>query len=435
MHHPKKQLQNLLPELRSEEVQEILTQVPHSILQYGNTLLLLLFILLFSISFFVKYPDIISAHAVLTSQIPPQKEYAQTTGKLESILVYDNEYVKPNQILAIIENTANHEDILFLQNLIDTLKIDYKSFIFPLEQLPTMNLGELETDFALFENAYIQYQLNKNLQPFSNEANANTYTIRELQNQLSNLENQKTIHEKELHFKQIDLERQKSLFDRGVIAAQEYEHKQLEYLQAERSLKNMSNSISITRDAISSANKTYKGTEIYRTKEEIVLLKNVIQSFHILKERIKDWELKYVLKSELEGNVTFLKVWSENQSVNQGDLVCTIVPSHQKQYVAKLKTPAFNSGKIKVGQLVHLKLDNYPETEFGMLQGEVQNISLTPDHEGLYIIDVKLPSQLITSYHKEIKFQQEMTATAEIITEDLVLIERLFYSFIKLGQR
>jgi multidrug resistance efflux pump len=252
---------------------------------------------------------------------------------------------------------------------------------------------------------------------------------------LSNLENQKTIHEKELHFKQTDLERQKSLFDRGVIAAQEYEYKQLEYLQAERSLKNMSNSISITREAISSAHKTHKGTEIHRTKEEIVLLKNVIQSYHILKERLKDWELKYVLKSELEGNVTFLKVWSENQSVNQGDLVCTIVPSHQKQYVAKLKTPAFNSGKIKVGQLVHLKLDNYPETEFGMLQGEVQNISLTPDHEGLYIIDVKLPSQLITSYHKEIKFQQEMTATAEIITEDLVLIERLFYSFIKLGQR
>jgi hypothetical protein len=80
----------------------------------------------------------------------------------------------------LLKIRQTHEDILYLQNLIDTLKIDYKSFIFPLEQLPTMNLGELETDFALFENAYVQYQLNKNLQPFSNEANANTYTIREL---------------------------------------------------------------------------------------------------------------------------------------------------------------------------------------------------------------------------------------------------------------
>ncbi|MEM9548782.1 MAG: HlyD family secretion protein, partial [Bacteroidota bacterium] len=36
---------------------------------------------------------------------------------------------------------------------------------------------------------------------------------------------------------------------------------------------------------------------------------------------------------------------------------------------------------------------------------------------------------LITSYKQEIEFRQEMSGTAEIITEDLRLIERFFYQF------
>ena len=50
-----------------------------------------------------------------------------------------------------------------------------------------------------------------------------------------------------------------------------------------------------------------------------------------------------------------------------------------------------------------------------------------PDSEGFYLIDVDLPSKLITSYNKEIAFKQEMRGATEIITEDLRLIDRFFY--------
>ncbi|OXA93985.1 hypothetical protein [Flavobacterium hercynium] len=64
-----------------------------------------------------------------------------------------------------------------------------------------------------------------------------------------------------------------------------------------------------------------------------------------------------------------------------------------------------------------------------MLSGKIKNISLTPDKEGNLWIDVTLPKKLETSYHKIIPFQQEMSGNAEIITEDLRLIERLLYQF------
>jgi multidrug efflux pump subunit AcrA (membrane-fusion protein) len=422
--------------LRSEEVQDILTSVPNWMIRWGSVLFLFLIMLLLAISWFVKYPDIIVSEVIVTTQIPPQKEYAKSTGKLHNILVKDNEIVNENTILAVMENTADYKDVIILQSVLDTIKVSHnKTFNFPTHKLPILFLGDMESDFALFENAYMQYRLNIELQPFANDAIANKITSAELKRRLINLKSQKQLQSKELNFKKKDLERTKTLFDRGVISAQEYESKQLQYLQTKRNYKTMSMSISQLREAISNAKRTTKDTEISKTKEEMILLKNVIQSLNQLKKSIKNWEMRYVLKSDIKGKVSFLNVWNENQTVNQGDLVFTIIPTENSTFIAKLKTPSRNSGKIKIGQKVNIKLENYPDYEFGMLQGTVKNMSLLPNKDGLYLIDVTLPKKLITSYNKTIAFKQEMRGTAEIITEDLRLIERFFYQFRKVLDR
>ncbi|WP_460220030.1 HlyD family secretion protein [Psychroserpens sp. MEBiC05023] len=415
--------------LRSEEVQEILTRVPHWMIRWGNVLFLSLILLLLFISWFVKYPDIISSKALLTTLVPPQKEYAKTTGKLSAVLVTDNEKVTSSQPLAIIENTSNYNDVFKLKRIIDTITINNKTFNFPVDSIPVLFLGNIDAQFALFENNYIQYILNKELQPFSNESIANRYSISELNRRLQSLKSQKEINRTELEFKNKDLLRNKALFEKGVISAQAYENKQLEYAQAERNYKNFESSISQIREGLSNARRTNKGTEINRIKEEMILLKNVIQSFNQLKKAIKDWEQQYVLSSDIDGKVSFLNFYSINQTVNQGDLVFTIIPKEYSSYIAKLTTPSQNFGKVKLGQKVNIKLENYPEAEFGVLIGEIQHVSVIPDDEGNYVVDVLLPEELITSYNKKIDFKQEMRGSAEIITEDLRLIERFFYQF------
>ena len=416
-------------DLRSEEVQEILSKVPHWMIRWGNVLFLVLIILLLFLSWLVKYPDIIASEALITTKIPPQKEYAKITGKLEAILIKDNQEVSGGQRLAILENTANYKDVFKLKSIIDTITLNRQYFKFPIDSLPLLFLGNIESQYALFENSYIQYQLNKELKPYSNEAVANRYSISELNRRLRSLQSQKEINKTELDFKKKDLQRHVLLFDKGIISAQDFENKQLEAAQAERNYKNFESSISQIREGISNAKQTSKGTEINRVKEEMVLLKNVIQSFNQLKKAIRDWEYQYVLQSNINGKVSFLNFWNSNQTVNQGDLVFTIIPSGNSSFIAKLKAPGQNSGKIKIGQKVNLKIENYPDREFGVLNGVVKNISIVPDINGLYVIDVELPKVLVTSYGKTIDFKQEMRGSAEIITEDLRLIERFFYQF------
>ncbi|WP_317163813.1 HlyD family secretion protein [Flavobacterium ichthyis] len=139
--------------------------------------------------------------------------------------------------------------------------------------------------------------------------------------------------------------------------------------------------------------------------------------------------MAYVLKSSIKGNVSFLQIWTENQTINAVDNVFTIIPSEEDSFIGKVKAKAQNSGKIKENQDVNIRLANYPDREFGVIKGKVKSISLTPDKGGNILIDVSLPNKLKTSYNKNIAFQQEMTGTADIVTEDLRLIERLLYQF------
>jgi multidrug resistance efflux pump len=413
--------------IRSEEVQEILTAVPNWMIRWGNTIIFIFILGILLITWFIKYPDIIPSEAMLTTKIPPQKEFARISGKIDTILVSDNQKISEGTPLVIIENTANYKDVFFLKSILDTIKPDMTIFQFPIDEIPILFLGEIEAEYAVFENTYLEYKLNKKLQPYSNEAIANNVTISELKIRLFSLQSQKKLNETELSFQKDDVERHKLLYEKGVISLQEYERKQASYLQAVRNYESLDASISQIREAIGNANKIAVGTSITKIKEEIGQLKSVIQAFNQLKKTVKEWEMKYVLSSNINGTVSFFNIWNENQSVTAGDLVVTILPENNNQFIAKLKTPSQNSGKIKKGQKVRINLDNYPEKEFGSLEGIISSVSIIPNKEGFYLIDVDLPEKLITSYQNEINFKQEMQGSAEIITQDLRLFERFFY--------
>lgn len=414
-------------ELRSEEVQEILTRAPNWMIRWGSALFLALIILLLAISWFLKYPDIIASQAIITTQVPPQKEIAKSSGRFSAILIEDREQVYKGQTLAVIENTAHYEDVFKLKSIVDTISLQSDSFSFPFESIPVLFLGDIESEYALFENNYNQYDLNRKYDPFSSRKSANRIAISENKVRLQNAEAQLENDKLNLKYAKKDLERSRELFRKGVDAPVDMERKEQEYLQAENNFKSQKAALSQLRESVSGARNASDGTDYDSRREEISLFNGVIQSFDQLKRSIRDWELRYTLTSKLDGEVSFLDFWSENQTVNAGDVVFTIIPKDGSEYVAKLKTPAQNSGKIKVGQDVIIRVDNYPDTEFGTLEGKIEKISVIADEDGMYAIDVSLPETLITTFDKEIDFQQEMRGTGDIVTEDLRLIERFFY--------
>ena len=414
-------------QIRSEEVQEILTAVPNWMIRWGNTLILFLLLLFLLMSYFIKYPDVIPTKIVVTTQVPPEKIIAKSSGKFDAFLVKEGGSVKAYQPLAVIENSAKYQDVLYLKSIVDTLTTDYTNFKFPIKKMPLLFLGDVESAYAVFESNYTEYYLYKKLEPYKNDFSANRMSVTETKRRLQILIHQKDIYKKEIQYKKKDLERNRTLFQKGILSKREIEQKELDFLREQRAFQNLQSSISNLREGISNSNHSLKGNEIKKIQEENRMLKQVIQSFNQLKKAIKDWEIRYVLQPTINGKVSLLDVYNETQSVRGGDLVFTIIPDKFGGYIGKIKAPVHNSGKIKIGQRVNIKLSNYPSEEFGMLQGTIKNISLISDKDGNYLIDVNLPNDLETTYHKKLLFKQEMQGTAEIITEDLRLIERFFY--------
>ena len=416
----------------SEEVRDVLSDPPKAILKWGNTFLLIFIIILFLLSWYIKYPDIVSSQILITTNIPPEKIIAKTTGKIETILVMDKAMVQENTPLAIIQNTANYKDVFLLKKLLEKHP---KGINFNFKLIENAQLGDIESAYSTFHAAYIANELNTDLQPYKVEGTAQNSESVQIRARLAILQQQKSLNESELLLQKSDVNRYETLFNKGVISAQDFENKKLGYLQAEKSYRSLLSTISQLKSNLIDNSKNSKSTKINGTKEDINLESSKIQAFYLLKKVIKDWELAYVLQSSFVGKVSFLQIWTANQTITTGDAIFAVIPTVEKGYIGKLKAPALNSGKIQVGQEVNIRLTNFPDSQYGMLNGKIKNISLTPDKDGNLWIDVRLPKTLVTSYNKKIPFQQEMSGSAEIITEDLRLTERLLYQFREVFKR
>jgi len=69
-----------------------------------------------------------------------------------------------------------------------------------------------------------------------------------------------------------------------------------------------------------------------------------------------------------------------------------------------------------------------------MVRGIVRTKSLVPSGDS-YIIEIELPDGLRTLYNKQLEFTQNMQGTAEIITEDMSLLQKIVDPFVTLFQK
>jgi len=413
--------------LRSEEVQEILGTPPSWIVRWGITLVFAFVCILIALSFIINYPDFVSAKVLITTKNPTEKVVARSSGQIESFFVKNGDSVTKGEELAVIKNISNYGDLSLLMQIVDTINLVENGFQFPMETTSALTLGDIESSYLEFEKSYLEFTLLKELFPYESRLSGNKISLEEVRSQLSEQMEQKKILEEELNLKQIEYDRYKVLFQKGVISQQEFESKGLDFLQAKKSMNSTVISISQMREALSSANQDLRATYINKELEHARTRKNLLHSFNALKKAINDWRYQYVLSASIDGVVSFNEFWGTNQQVTEGDVVFTILPKKKSDFVGRLTIASQNAGKINVGQKVLIKLDNFPYQQFGMLIGIVENISISPDTQGNYVVYISLKDGMKTSYNQKIDFKQEMLGTAEIITEDLSLAERLFY--------
>jgi len=418
-------------ELRSESVQDILTQPPHWMIRWGNTIIFIILLLILGMSYVIKYPEFIPAPIVVTSQNPPEKLEARINSKIEKIFIKDHQEVKKNQVLMVMQSAANYKDILELKKLVDSISPNQLGS-FPVHQSSHFKLGELQGDYNNFAKAFQDEELFTRLQPYAPESLAANQSLSEYRMRILTMKQQKSLEQAKYEITKKSYQRSQELFNQGVIAAMELENEKIKYLQAQQNLENINISLSQMEESISNLNRTKSGTVINTEKDKITYSSQTLQLFEQLRKSLKQWEQNYLVISSTDGVASFQQFFGENQFVKTGDAILSILPKNKDKLVGRMSVPATNSGKIAQGEKVLIKLDNYRFQEYGIVEGRVQNISLSSDDKGNYYVDVILPKGLKTSYNKTLVFDKELRGSVEIVTQDLRLIERFFYQIRKL---
>ena len=146
----------------------------------------------------------------------------------------------------------------------------------------------------------------------------------------------------------------------------------------------------------------------------------------MLRVAMGQWKEKFLIESPVAGVVTFTSFWSENQVINAGEILATVIPDDPSRVIVRAKIPVSGSGKVKPGQEVNIKLSGYPYMQYGVIKGRIYSISMVPAGD-VYIAEIELLNGMRSTYNREIGFINDMTGTADIITEN----SRLIYRFIK----
>jgi len=412
-------------ELKSEEFQEVLGAVPPWILRWGITILAIVVVILLTGSAIIKYPDVIPAQIVLTGSTPPAIVVAHASGKLKELYVTDNQDVKTGDYLAVIDNPANTKDVLLLKNYLDTLLTPYLS---PIWRGAGGEVGSLQQLYTSFSTTLFEYTEYKRLLYYPQKKTMTLERIAQYEKQYKTLQNQQRITEEQFMIAQKQYRRDSLLNKKGVLSDEEFETTENAFLQSRASCENMRSNLNNMQIQIGQLKESLLDTEEQGT-EKLNSLQSQLQSLvSQLKTGIEDWELNYVLQAPIDGKITFSKYWIENQNVSMGEEVFTVVPDSSYTIIGKASLPVARSGKVKAGQKVNIHIDNFPENEYGILRGTVQHISLTPAQIGTtayYSVEITLPKGLITTYKKELPYLANMQGQADIITEDLSLLERL----------
>lgn len=411
-------------QLRSEEVQEILSRPPHWLVRWGISVICSLIVLCFAGSFFFYYPDIIQSEITVTTQNPPAWLIARSTGVLKEKYKQDKSPVKKGELIAVLENPARTEDVLRLEKLIAHGGTISDSTLIGIELPSGLSLGMIQSTYSALQKVVSDYRNFVSLNLYGRKINATRLERQSYGGYMEQIRSQVTLSRKAAELAEKDYEREKLLYEKRLSSLVALEEAERKLLSARQATGQLTTGVSTANIEAAKLESNLAELTLQQQQEAARLQTELRSAWNDLRVAVANWEQTYVLRSPSEGILSFNEVWKENQNVNSGDKVFSVVSASPGRIIGRVRIPAEGAGKVKPGQRVNIKVDGFPYMEYGYLTGKIEAMSLLSNQDK-YSATVTIPHPLETSYHKRLPFKGELTGSAEIITDELSLAQRI----------
>lgn len=424
----------------SEEVHSILGRTPSWVVRWGITIIFCIFSGVIIGCYFIKYPQTVTAPILITTINPPSDLTARYDGLLDTVCVANGDVVHAGEVIALFATAAHYQDINKLEHLLhesDTLS--YSLLVHSTWLDKNYVLGELQsmwTDFLRQCRDYrhyldINYSGRKQVL-LEDQIAKNTKYYEQLQKQSSLLA-------ADLEYGRRALKRDSLLFSEAVISEADYETRVQNYLSKQNTKAGFDASLISTELSILQKQQQLVELTLDAANEQAEYERGLEQSRQQLLAQIAQWREQYVIISPTEGRVSLQRYWSCHQHVSAGEIIASVVPEGKLSVIGRMQVPSASFGKVQIGQRVLVKLKGFPYMEFGVLHGKVHSISEVPEQHQtesgtsiLYTVEVQFPSNLLTTYHRELPLIQQMDGSGEIVTKEMRLIEQFIHPIVSL---
>lgn len=374
------------------------------------------FIFFIVASIIIPSPDILTAEAKVSSSNPPVVLKNAVPGRL---MICDNPIpgpVHPGDYLAVIGGAGNWRDIRALKTAV------INSTTVP----DTLSLGDVSSLYYSYRDAV---KLLERLKSKDNEyiQRCNYYTQRAEsdEKELSNLFQSLKHNREQLAIRMRQFEADSLLFSQAAILETEYYSSLLTLLNTRQQLISTQNNINAKRRSIED-NRYQAETTKKDYLNQVNDTQNLLNASRgELLSQIENWEEHYVLLARSEGFSEWASSLSEGEYLQTGTPVFNIIHKGSR-YSATAVLPATGAGKAAPGQRVRMKIDAYPYTEYGMLEGTVRTVNLNT-LENNYLVQIDLINGIRSTTGKEFTFAETLYGRAEIITRKRKLISKIFF--------
>lgn len=412
-------------DVRSAEVQEIIGRPPHGLIRWGITAFFGVLLVIVLSAWFVKYPDSIHASLRLTAINAPKMLHSKVNGKLVKLCVPNKTRVQKGQVLAWLESTASHREVLRLSEKVDQMQkwlqknklVEFKS----IHLAGFSDLGELQTQFQSFEQSFRDFTSYLPGGYYNKKREILEQKLSYTRGLLEKLKEQKRIQQSDYQLARQEFEAQKKLAGKKLVAP-------LELAQQKSKLNGRRLPLQQTASAIirNQAEQADKKQQLMELEKQIQDHKSSFtQAVYTLKSAIEDWENKYLIQAPLAGTLIYSSILQENQSLANGEEVFLVQPENTR-FFGEMAISQASFGKIREGQPVLVRFSGYPYQEFGSVRGNIGYLSGIPVKDSLFLAKVNFPRGLQTNYGRKLPPTNGMMGRAEIITRDMRLLQRFY---------
>jgi multidrug resistance efflux pump len=417
-------------EVLNEEIQEILGTPPGWILRFGTLIFLIVIVVLIWLSYWIQYPDVVVSEIIVSFNDPPTKLISPKSGYLNKLHTVHNQKVKKGKLLISYNSEANYQDVLSLYEKLIEVKQTNQQSILSLSFTENYSIGELQKSLSQFLDKQKQYNLKvKGITEVTYKSDKQKQII-SLENGIEYSSNLRDNLAVQIDNIQIQMKNEEAMVKMDKLSQSELNKTRDKLTVLSSNLNATEAEIKDKQFKISNLRTDLVNLSVNNEKGREVALSEMNAAFIQFKSNVSQWISSHLIISPTDGTVQVTnKFLKSGQYVNKDEPLLIIIPPQSNKMKGIMNVPFNESGNIKKNQLVLVRLNSYPSSKYGIIQGKValsSNIALEENAKLVSPVTVYFENGLITTTGYKVSTKKELSGMARIITQNKRFIQRLF---------